>query len=128
MKSSFRSLIPFLPLFCSCHFRRLDSVQSPAPRVHIPAGRRPETRLFTSLYSAEHFFIITLQGPYRNHSLYCYGDVFTDPLPSNGCLNVAPVGSRGNVFTESLPSSGSVCHNTNIEEKMEYKFLFSVHT
>jgi hypothetical protein len=26
MKSSFRSLIPFLPLFCSCQFRRLDSI------------------------------------------------------------------------------------------------------
>jgi hypothetical protein len=25
MKSSFHSLIPFLPLFCNCRFRRLDS-------------------------------------------------------------------------------------------------------
>jgi hypothetical protein len=44
MKSSFHSLIPFLPLFCRCQFRRLDAVQSQA---HILAGWRLETRLLT---------------------------------------------------------------------------------
>jgi hypothetical protein len=50
MKSSFHSLIPFLPLFCSCQFRRLDSAQFLCSQAHIPAGWRPETRLFTSDY------------------------------------------------------------------------------
>jgi hypothetical protein len=35
MKSSFHNLIPVLPLFCNCQFRRLDSIQFPA---HIQAG------------------------------------------------------------------------------------------
>jgi hypothetical protein len=44
MESSFCSLIPFLLLFCSCQFRRLDSIPFQA---HILAGWHPETRLFT---------------------------------------------------------------------------------
>jgi hypothetical protein len=76
MKSSLHSLIPFLPLFCSCQFRRLDSVQSQA---HIPASWRSETRLFTldysfystSFCSAEHFLITTSHGPHGKHILYC---------------------------------------------------------
>jgi hypothetical protein len=48
MKSSFHSLIPFLPLFCNCHFRRLDSIQFLSSRAHIPAGWYTDTRLFTS--------------------------------------------------------------------------------
>jgi hypothetical protein len=43
MKSYFPSLISFLPLFCNCQFRRLDSVQ-------FLASWRPETRHFTSDY------------------------------------------------------------------------------
>jgi hypothetical protein len=53
MRPSFHNLTPFLPLFCSCRFRRLDSVQFQAL---IPAGRRPETRLFTSDYYSLLFF------------------------------------------------------------------------
>jgi hypothetical protein len=45
MKSSWYSLIPFLSLFCNRQLRRLDSIQFQA---HIPAGWRPETRLFSS--------------------------------------------------------------------------------
>jgi hypothetical protein len=48
IKSSVRSLIPFLPLFCSCQFRRFDSIQFLCSQVHILSGWRPETRLFTS--------------------------------------------------------------------------------
>jgi hypothetical protein len=43
----FRSLIPVLP-FCSCQFRRLDSVQFLRSQAHIPAGWRSETRPFTA--------------------------------------------------------------------------------
>jgi hypothetical protein len=42
MKPSFHSLIPFLPLFCSYQFRRLDSIHF---EVHILAGWRLGTRL-----------------------------------------------------------------------------------
>jgi hypothetical protein len=42
MKSSFHSLIPFLPLSCNCQFRILDLVQFVHSQVHIPAGWRPE--------------------------------------------------------------------------------------
>jgi hypothetical protein len=49
MKSSFHRLIPFLPLFCSCQFRRLDPIQFFCSQAHILSGWRPETRLFTSL-------------------------------------------------------------------------------
>jgi hypothetical protein len=91
MESSFLSLIPFLPLFCSCQFRRLDLVQFQA---HIPAGSHPETQLVTSLCAPEHFFITTLHGPRRTHNLYS-GGVFTDPLPSSGCPVVAHVGFLG---------------------------------
>jgi hypothetical protein len=47
---SFHSLIPFLPLFCSCQFWRLNSVQFLCSQAHIPAGWHPETRLFISDY------------------------------------------------------------------------------
>jgi hypothetical protein len=46
-KSSLHRLIPFLPLFCSCQFRRLDSFQFLYYQVHNPACWCPETRLFT---------------------------------------------------------------------------------
>jgi hypothetical protein len=60
MESSFHSLTPFLPLFCNCKFRRLDSIQILQSQAHIAADWHPETRLFTSqllLYIAEHLFI-----------------------------------------------------------------------
>jgi hypothetical protein len=47
MKSSFHSLIPFLPLFCNCQFRGLGSIQFLCSQVHILAGWCLETRLST---------------------------------------------------------------------------------
>jgi hypothetical protein len=44
---------------------------------------------------------------------YYLEHMFTAPLPSNGRLIVARVGSSGNVFTESLPSNVSIRHNSN---------------
>jgi hypothetical protein len=44
MKSPFQSLIPYLPLFCNCPFRRFDSLLF-SSQVHISAGWRLETRL-----------------------------------------------------------------------------------
>jgi hypothetical protein len=74
IKSSFQSLISFSPLFCSCQFLSLDSIQFLCSQAHIPAGWRPETRLFTSrrlFYTAEHFLLTTLNGPRRKHNPYC---------------------------------------------------------
>jgi hypothetical protein len=56
MKSSFQSPIPFLPLFCNCQFRRLDSIP------HIPAGWRLETRLFSSDYSTTLLYSVASSG------------------------------------------------------------------
>jgi hypothetical protein len=98
MKSSFYSLIPFLPLFCNCQFRRLDSIQFLCSQVHILAGWRLETRLSTrleySLYCWTHF-IATLHGPRRKHSLYYYRGMSTGPLLRNGCPSVAHVHFAG---------------------------------
>jgi hypothetical protein len=47
MKLSFHSLVPFLPLFCNCQFRGLDSIQFLCSQAHIPAGWRLEIRLST---------------------------------------------------------------------------------
>jgi hypothetical protein len=44
MKSSFYSLVPFLPLLCNCQFRRLDSIQFLCYQAHVLAGWRPESR------------------------------------------------------------------------------------
>jgi hypothetical protein len=43
MKSSFHSLIPFLPLFCNCQFPKLDSIQFLCSQAHILAGWHLET-------------------------------------------------------------------------------------
>jgi hypothetical protein len=48
MKSSFHSLIHFLPLFCSFQCRRLCSIQFLCTQAHTPKYWRPKTRLFTS--------------------------------------------------------------------------------
>jgi hypothetical protein len=73
MKPSFHILIPFLPLFCNCQFRRLDSIQFLCSQAHVPAGWRLEL-----------FFISTLHRLSRKHSLYCWSGVFTAPLHNNG--------------------------------------------
>jgi hypothetical protein len=39
----------------------VSSIQFLCSQAHIPAGWRLDTRLFTSLYAAEHFFVTTLQ-------------------------------------------------------------------
>jgi hypothetical protein len=67
MKFSLHCLIPLLPLFRNCQFRRLDSIQFLCSQAHILAGWRPETRLFTS---AEHFLITTSHGPHRKYIQY----------------------------------------------------------
>jgi hypothetical protein len=106
IKSSSHSLVPFLPLFCSC---QLSSV--PSSQAHLPAGWSLEldslldstTTLFWRTLPYNH-----LHGTRRKHSVCC-----TDPLPSS-VRPIARVCFRGNVFTESLPSSRSIRHNIKI--------------
>jgi hypothetical protein len=66
-KSSFHSLISFLPLFCSYQFRRLNSIQFLCSQAHVLAGWRLETRLFTLHCSNEFFYMTTLHGPHGKH-------------------------------------------------------------
>jgi hypothetical protein len=62
MKSSWHSLIPFLPLFCSCQFRRLDSTTLDYCSI------LPDTLLLL-LLSCQTLLITTLHGPHGKHRL-----------------------------------------------------------
>jgi hypothetical protein len=57
----------------SCHYSATanseDSIKFLCSQAHIPAGWCPKTRLLTSFYASEHFFITTLQGTSRKQSL-----------------------------------------------------------
>jgi hypothetical protein len=81
MKSSFHSLIPFLPLFCNCQFRRLGSIQFQA---HILAGWRLKTRLNSTrlpklILLFRHFAWTTR----KTQPLYCWEGVLIAPFHSN---------------------------------------------
>jgi hypothetical protein len=114
MKSSFYNLITFLPLFCNCQFRRLDSIKFLCSQANILAGWRLETLLFTSalLFSTVlccrtllyNCFARTMQ---KIQPLL----LFIAPLPNSIRSIVARVSSCWNVFTESLPSNGYTHHN-----------------
>jgi hypothetical protein len=107
MKSSSHGLIPFLPLFCNCQFRRLDSI--PLLPVTYPgrlASWNSTLHSMLLLPASEIFFITTLQSR-RKHSPSVVGkaclehrciamDLF------DCCLRIR---CRGNVFTDSLPSN-----------------------
>jgi hypothetical protein len=91
MNCSCHSLVPFLPLFCSCQFQRLDSVQF---HFHIQGGGVSELDSTTVLYYA---CFVLLKRP----SLFLYNLLTRTPrktpctvkkaLPSNGCRTVACV-------------------------------------
>jgi hypothetical protein len=68
-------LISFLPLFCNCQFRILDSVQFLCSQAHIRAGWLFETRLDSTrppsillLPASDLFFITYLHVPRRKHN------------------------------------------------------------
>jgi hypothetical protein len=117
MNSSCHSLIPFLPLFCSCQFRRLDSIQFLCSQTHIPAGSRSETRLFTSLNG------LNWTLPYNNFErttqktqpLYYWEGVFTAPLHSNGsCSTVACIFVAPRICLQSCSLAMDVCSDFKI--------------
>jgi hypothetical protein len=62
MKSSWHSLIPFLPLFCSCQFRRLDSVQILWSEAHpaMLASRNSTLRFSTRLLFSTRSRLLTV--------------------------------------------------------------------
>jgi hypothetical protein len=66
MKSSFHSLIPFLPLFCNC---QLNSI----PRLPRPYPGRLVSWHSTQFLLTELFFIITLHWACSKHSLSIVG-------------------------------------------------------
>jgi hypothetical protein len=114
MKSSFQSLLHFLPLFCSCKFRRLDSSLLDDYSTVLCS--------YYSLLLGRVFwlcpFITPGLGPHRKHSLSCLWGVFTALLP----LNRRPILPRicfcENVFSESLPSHEYTRHSTRIYIKL----------
>jgi hypothetical protein len=120
MKPSFHSLIPFLPIFCNCQFRRLDSIQFLCSQALILTGWRLETQLSTLCCSTE-FLITILHGSHEKHCFLLSSiilGVFTAPLHNNGCCadhieNSLPIVKaclpRG-LFTVSLPSNWYTRH------------------
>jgi hypothetical protein len=65
----FRSLISLLPLFCSCQFRRLSSIQFLCSQAHAMAGWHQKLKTPQWTVSTELFFITTLYRPRRKHNL-----------------------------------------------------------
>jgi hypothetical protein len=101
MKSSFHCLIPLLPLFCSCQFQTFDSIKFLCPQVHIPAGWRTETRLFTLDYSSilPNTYLQPLCTDHAENTASIVKKVYL-LVP---CLAIDVLFLGGNVFTESLP-------------------------
>jgi hypothetical protein len=89
-KSFLHSLIPLLPLFCSCQFRRLDSIQFLCSQTHIPASWRPETRLFTAMNGLNWILLYNhfARTTQKTQPLYCWEDVYTAQLHSNGSYSI----------------------------------------
>jgi hypothetical protein len=77
MKSSFHSLIIFLPFFCNCQFNSVPLLPRSYPG-------RLASRNSTQFFSTKLFFITTLHGPRRKHSLYCWEGMFAAPLHNDG--------------------------------------------
>jgi hypothetical protein len=86
MKSSFHSRIPFLPLFCNCQFRRLDSIQFLCSQAHILAGWLLEALDDCQLRNSPNKHLSRTTRKIQR--LYCLEGVFTAPLHSNGCYSI----------------------------------------
>jgi hypothetical protein len=113
MKSSFHSLIPFLPLSCNRQFRRQAPIHFLCSQAHNLAGWRPETRLFTLRCSVVFLFTTTFHGPHGKHPLLLYrhsNGRGTDHTENS--LSIVEASLPQHVFTKSLPSSGYTRHST----------------
>jgi hypothetical protein len=77
------------------------------------------SRLLTTLYYScvlRHVFwlcplIIPRHGPTENTVFRCQECMFIGALPTNGCPSIVKLVCIGNVFTEPLPSNGHMRHN-----------------
>jgi hypothetical protein len=67
MKYSVHSLIPFLPLFCSCQFRRLDTVQFNSSAPKLISREAGLSKLDFSLHATTRLLLFYRTLPY-NHS------------------------------------------------------------
>jgi hypothetical protein len=101
VKSCCDSLIQFLPLFCACQFRRLDSTRlvystttvlysttlcllfkRPSLSIYNPSVRTPRKTQHV-LLRRHVYWSVTLQWMSYCHVRVNCGNVFTEPLPSN---------------------------------------------
>jgi hypothetical protein len=57
--------------------------------------------------------IITRQGPHGKHRFLFSRKLFVGPLPSNGCPSIIESVCFGNVFKQPLPSNGHMRHSIN---------------
>jgi hypothetical protein len=107
VKSSCHSLIPFLP-FLPNHLGLPSPELDPIPD-------------YCSIFRPLCFFYFTLVLPNTSYNHLAriprktpssiVKNVFTCPLPSNGCHFTVERLCCGNMFTDSLPSNGCTCHN-----------------
>jgi hypothetical protein len=86
MKSSFHSLVSFLPLFCNCQFRILDWIQFLCSQAHIPAGWRLGTRLTLLNWNLLYNYFAWTEQKTRN--VCCWVGVFTGLLHNNGSYSI----------------------------------------
>jgi hypothetical protein len=78
-----------LLLFCNCQFNSIPLLPSPYPgRLASRNSSRLYCYFMLLLPASELFFITTLHGPRRKHSIYCWEGVFTAPLHSNGSCSI----------------------------------------
>jgi hypothetical protein len=82
LKSSFHSLISFLPIFCNCQLNSVPLLPSSYPD-------KLASRNLTPFYSVTASFGALLYKNFarithRTQPLYCWEDVFTGPFNSNG--------------------------------------------
>jgi hypothetical protein len=84
MKYSLQPIIYFLPLFCNCQFRRLDSIQILCSQAHVPAGSvsKLDSTTTASFGTLPYNHFARTTG--KTQDLYCWKGVFTVPLHSNG--------------------------------------------
>jgi hypothetical protein len=71
---SFHRLIPLCHYSAAANSEDSTQFNSSAPKLisRQDSVPKPDSSLYNNwLYAAEHFFITTLHGPHRKHSLYC---------------------------------------------------------
>jgi hypothetical protein len=97
MKSSLHRLIPFLPLFCNCQFRRFDSVQFFCSQAPILAGWHLETRLFTEWPQSQSHIATDDQAVSLGieHLPGAHDQIFSIPRQLRSCFSEALSLSRG---------------------------------